>query len=173
MIPYILHAGVILACCLLFYKILLQKETFYQLNRFVLLGCLVLSFSLPLLPIPQQFSLRKLSLIKSEVTNSAEPVSSSGNTTVQQSQPAQVAPVNQVLTGRNISFHQVMGWLTWLYWFGAAAFSITFFIQVITLLYYRKKQLSIIYLLSITPGHLKYTIAFLLPFFIVYSSTKV
>lgn len=53
MIPYMLHPGVILACCLLFYKILLQKETFYQLNSFVLLGCLVLSFSLPLLPIPQ------------------------------------------------------------------------------------------------------------------------
>jgi hypothetical protein len=57
MIPYILHVGVILSCCLIFYKILLQKETFYRLNRYVLLACLVLSFSLPLLPIPQQLSL--------------------------------------------------------------------------------------------------------------------
>lgn len=132
MIPYILHAGIILACCLIFYKVLLQKETFYQLNRFVLLGCLVLSFSLPLLPIPQQLSLRKGEV--TVISNSPELGSSSNNTTPQQLQPAQVAPVNQAHTGGNISFKQVMIWLMWLYWFGVAAFSITFFIQVITLL---------------------------------------
>jgi hypothetical protein len=60
MMPYVLHAASILACCLIFYKLLLQKETFYQLNRYVLLACLVLSFSLPLLPVPQQFSLHKV-----------------------------------------------------------------------------------------------------------------
>lgn len=132
MIPYILHVGVILACCLIFYKALLQKETFYQLNRFVLLSCLVLSFILPLLPIPQQLSLRKSENMVS--INSPELISSFNNTTVQQSQTAQVAPVDEVHTNDNISFHQVMIWLTWLYWFGVAAFGITFFIQVITLL---------------------------------------
>ena len=133
MIPYILHVGVILACCLIFYKVLLQKETFYQLNRFVLLGCLVLSFSLPLLPIPQQLSLRKGEPVFS--INSADPVSSSDNAIVAQSQPAQVTPVNQVpAAAGSISFKHVMIWLTWLYWFGVAAFSITFFIQLVTLL---------------------------------------
>lgn len=132
MIPYILHVGLILVCCLIFYKVLLQKETFYQLNRFVLLSCLVLSFILPLLPIPQQLSLRKSENMVS--INSPELISSFNNTTVQQSQTAQVAPVDQVHTNDNISFHQVMIWLTWLYWFGVAAFGITFFIQVITLL---------------------------------------
>lgn len=132
MIPYILHAALILAFCLIFYKVLLQKETFYQLNRFVLLGCLVLSFSLPLLPIPQQLSLRRDRA--AVIINSPDLLSNSDNTTVQQLHPAQVAPVNQLHTGGNISFQQVMIWLTWLYWFGVAAFSITFLIQLITLL---------------------------------------
>lgn len=132
MTPYILHAGIILACCLIFYKVLLQKETFYQLNRFVLLSCLVLSFSLPLLPIPQQLSLRRGEA--AIISNFPKMVSSSDNTTVEQSQPAQVAPVNRVSTDNSINFQQVIIWLAWLYWFGVAAFSITFFIQLITLL---------------------------------------
>lgn len=132
MMPYILHASVILACCFIFYKVLLQKETFYQLNRFVLLVCLVLSFSLPLLPVPRQLSLRSNEF--TSPVNSSKPVSSPDNKTVQQSQPAQVASVNQAHTGGNISFQQVIMWLAWLFWFGVAAFSITFFIQLITLL---------------------------------------
>lgn len=67
MIPYIINAGLILAGCLAFYKLLLQKETFYKLNRYVLVTCIVVSFSLPLLPVPQQWSLRK-----------AEPVTQTG-----------------------------------------------------------------------------------------------
>ena len=53
MIPYILHVTVILTVCFLFYKLFLQKATFYGLNRWTLLGCLVLSFILPLLPAPR------------------------------------------------------------------------------------------------------------------------
>jgi hypothetical protein len=52
MIPYMLHVTVILTVCFLFYKLFLQKATFYALNRWTLLGCLVLSFGLPLLPAP-------------------------------------------------------------------------------------------------------------------------
>jgi BlaR1 peptidase M56 len=52
MIPYVLHVTVILTVCFLFYKLLLQKATFYRLNRWTLLGCLALSFILPLLPAP-------------------------------------------------------------------------------------------------------------------------
>ena len=58
MIPYILHVTVITTVCFLFYKLLLQKETFYRLNRWTLLSCLVVSFTLPLLPIPREWSWR-------------------------------------------------------------------------------------------------------------------
>src|SRR5882672_10264763 len=58
MIPYILHVTVIITACFLFYKLLLQKETFFRLNRWTLLTCLGISFTLPLLPVPQQWSWR-------------------------------------------------------------------------------------------------------------------
>jgi hypothetical protein len=59
MIPYILHVALLISVCLLFYKLLLQKETFYRLNRLVLIFCLALSFALPLIPVPQQWTLRE------------------------------------------------------------------------------------------------------------------
>jgi len=58
MIPYILHVTVITTICFLFYKLLLQKETFYRLNRWTLMGCLAVSFALPLLPVPREWSWR-------------------------------------------------------------------------------------------------------------------
>jgi hypothetical protein len=59
MIPYILHVTVITTVCFLFYKLLLQKETFYRLNRWTLLSCLAVSFALPLLPVPRDWSWRE------------------------------------------------------------------------------------------------------------------
>src|SRR5262245_18052748 len=59
MIPYIINVGLILGGCIAFYKLLLQKETFYKLNRWVLIICLLISFGLPLIPMPQQWSFRK------------------------------------------------------------------------------------------------------------------
>ena len=59
MMPYILHVSVIVIVCFLFYKLFLQKETFYQLNRWTLLACLTVSFILPLLPVPHGFSWRE------------------------------------------------------------------------------------------------------------------
>ncbi len=58
MIPYILHVTVIITVCFLFYKLFLQKETFYQLNRWTLVLCLAVAFTLPLLPAPRQWSWR-------------------------------------------------------------------------------------------------------------------
>jgi hypothetical protein len=59
MIPYILQVTVVLTVCFLFYKLFLQKATFYGLNRWTLLGCLVLSFVLPLLPAPRGWTFLK------------------------------------------------------------------------------------------------------------------
>src|SRR6185295_8884448 len=59
MIPYILYAALILSACLIFYKLLLQKETFFRLNRFILLACMMLAFILPVIQVPQQMSFRK------------------------------------------------------------------------------------------------------------------
>ena len=58
MIPYILHISILVACSYIFYKLFLEGETFFQLNRWVLLGCALLAFALPFLKIPQEWSLR-------------------------------------------------------------------------------------------------------------------
>ncbi len=57
MVPYILHASLLVSACYLFYKFLLERETFFHINRWVLAACIVMAFSLPRLTIPEQWSL--------------------------------------------------------------------------------------------------------------------
>lgn len=57
-LPYIINVALILAACLAFYKVLLRRETFYRMNRYLLVICLAVSFTLPLLQVPQRFSMR-------------------------------------------------------------------------------------------------------------------
>src|SRR5688500_10066700 len=67
-LPYIINVAVILLACLVFYKLLLHRETFYKVNRYMLITCLAISFALPLLQVPQQFSLRKSSVVSRETS---------------------------------------------------------------------------------------------------------
>ena len=57
-LPYIVNVALILATCLAFYKLLLRRETFYKVNRFMLIACLAISFALPLVQVPEEFSLQ-------------------------------------------------------------------------------------------------------------------
>jgi len=110
MIPYVLHSGLVLAGCLVFYKILLQKETFFQLNRFVLLACLVLSFSLPLVPIPEQWSMRKVEA--PVVVNSTEVEAFSPTTAVLQWKDlGETATVKAVEKQPAITLENIFTWL--------------------------------------------------------------
>ena len=56
MIPYILHVSILVAAGFIFYQLLLKKLTFYALNRWILLGCLVVAFVLPVVTIPREWS---------------------------------------------------------------------------------------------------------------------
>ena len=133
MIPYILYAAIILTACFIFYKVLLQKETFFNLNRFVLLTCMMLAFILPVLHIPQQLSFRKapasVNITSPQPTvylnNTAQPVKETIHTTV----------VESIQRKQTINFEQVMHWLIYLYWFGVAIFGLNFLMQVGILLY--------------------------------------
>ena len=126
MMPYILHAGLILAACLVFYKILLQKETFFQLNRWVLMVCLVLSFGLPMIPVPEQWSFQQAES-QQEVFLPAI-----------QTQEIVSAPVNSqpnVVEEKAFNWSMAITWLIRLYWLGVIIFAINFLLQIITLLY--------------------------------------
>ncbi len=89
MIPYILHVSILIAAGFLFYKLLLKKLTFYVLNRWILLSCLITAFLLPLLPIPRQWSWREWTAVASvsspsEQTAVAVPVTAPSVAVVQE-----------------------------------------------------------------------------------------
>lgn len=132
MIPYIINAGLILTGCLAFYKILLTRETFYRLNRYILVTCLAVSFSLPLVRVPQQWSFRKAE--QTIVVTAPEIKLPENNAATVKQQPS--PPVNSKTTASTgISFQQVMTWLVYLYWFGVIVFAMNFLLQVAVLLY--------------------------------------
>ena len=138
-LPYIINVAVILLACLAFYKLLLRRETFYKVNRYMLITCLAISFALPLLQVPQQFSLRKPVTVKSETanvktetTNAAQPVTP----VVKQDAPASDNGNNLAQSSSaKFSFAQLMTWLFWIYWFGVIVFAASFVFQLALLLW--------------------------------------
>ncbi len=136
MIPYIINVALILTGCLIFYKLLLRKETFYRMNRYFLAFCLFISFSLPLLPVPQQLSFRKKE--SAVVVDQTPPVVKT--TAIEQPalnpapvsiSPAETSP--EPAPARRLTMEQFMTWLFWLYWFGVAVFGLNFLLQVVIL----------------------------------------
>src|SRR6476620_7492255 len=119
MMSYIINAGLILTACIAFYKLLLQKETFFRLNRFVLLLCLVVAFTLPLLPVPQQLSFRKT---EAPVVTSYVPVDQTKeNQTVNSDNGTQSPQLTQTQTvlennGTTFSWQRLLQWTAWIYW---------------------------------------------------------
>jgi hypothetical protein len=55
LIIYLIKANLLISALFLFYFLFLRKEKFFRLNRFFLLGTLILSIFLPLIPAPGNF----------------------------------------------------------------------------------------------------------------------
>ncbi len=156
-LPYIINVALVLATCLAFYKVLLRRETFYKVNRYVLVVCLFISFALPLLSVPEQFSLRKKdtvvtieqpAVIKTEQVRQLSNTPSVVNPEAEKSnQSAGVptdagAPTEYRPTGTN--FSQLMTWIIAIYWFGAIVFAASFLFQFGLLLYRARRNPVII-----------------------------
>ncbi|MFK8162831.1 MAG: M56 family metallopeptidase [Lewinella sp.] len=56
---YLIHTGLLLGGCFLYYWLLLRNETHFSLNRWILLACLGGSLLLPLITVPAGWSLRE------------------------------------------------------------------------------------------------------------------
>ncbi len=139
MIPYILYSALILTACLVFYKLLLQKETFFHLNRFVLLSCMALAFILPLVPVPHQLSFRKIAVEKPViVTNTSVNANVIPALKEKSLQPTLVEETKQV-----INVESITRLLIYLYWFGVIVFALNFLMQAV-LLFYRAYSKSVI-----------------------------
>ena len=152
-LPYIINVALILLACLAFYKLLLHRETFYKVNRYMLMICLAIAFALPLLQVPAELSLRKPINRESLIVNS-EPQRQTSNvkseTTKNNQQPTintqqpktikeQPLTNNQPQTSKPIAIgfkpQTLLQWLFWIYWFGVAVFGISFLFQVVLLIW--------------------------------------
>lgn len=153
MIPYPIHVAILLAVCLLFYKLLLQNQTYYKLNRWILLACLLLAFILPMVQIPQAISFRSAQPAQGNiVATPANPVKDLAKATIaisvdvneiahQTTQSAQSpAPVVQLNTPPQLNKASALKWAMWLYWAGCVAFAANFLLQIIVLFYQAYKK---------------------------------
>ncbi|GAA4337679.1 M56 family metallopeptidase [Flaviaesturariibacter amylovorans] len=146
MMPYILHVALILAGCLVFYKLLLQRETFFRVNRFVLLAGLGLAFALPLVPVPAQWSLRSAPVEvqavphpdaltglagRDDAAGAGATLPAVGAGTV----AATPGPAKEARTKAPFDAAQWIRFGIGLYWFGVLAFGLNFLLQVGVLLY--------------------------------------
>lgn len=136
MIPYILNVGLVLTACLAFYKLLLKKETFYNANRFLLMFCLLIAFSLPLLRVPQQFSLHKTETINATANNILPINNIDLNKNISVNNQTAVQSNTQIQSVDNsFSFDKIIKSVGLLYWFGVIVFGANFLFQIIVLLF--------------------------------------
>lgn len=156
MIPYLLYVALLLAVCQAFYKLFLQSETFYRLNRWILLGCLALSFALPMVPVPQRWSMRSAAQPERAPveTFTTDDIAQSSNqepqrvastpalqqksgTTTARNQSAEIKPndTDQPKPSFHLSIPQVIKWLFILYWTGVVILGINLVVQLVSTLY--------------------------------------
>lgn len=142
MIPYSLHVALILTISLVFYRVFLHKETYYRLNRVVLLTCLLFAFILPLIPVPQHYSLRHEDELVSTVAPAAEEQLSALNTAqTAVAQPSiNATPVKSQAVAEVPIMDRLIKYAMWIYWCGVGVMAINLLIQLVVLLYqaYRK-----------------------------------
>ncbi|HET6994159.1 MAG TPA: M56 family metallopeptidase [Chitinophagaceae bacterium] len=148
-LPYIINAALVLATCLAFYKVLLRRETFYRVNRYMLVICLVISFTLPLLQVPAQFSFRKkaaegITTVQQPATNKTGPVqqaqaikppAAANNPTVNGPATETTTSSDRSSSSTKFSFSQLMNWIILIYWFGVIIFAASFLFQAGILVY--------------------------------------
>ncbi len=151
MIPYLLHVSILLAGGYAFYWFLLRQETFFRLNRIILLACLILPLVLPLVTIPANWSLQLLptTAISSVVFPSDNapkasllaPQKGTDEVRSNESTPTTFKQENSLMEpATTLSMYKV---LTNLYLTGVFVFLLTFFIQLVLILA-KKNTLNLI-----------------------------
>lgn len=166
MTTYILHVSLLLGLGFILYQILLKKETFYSLNRVILASYLILAFSLPLVHIPQEWSLKGAdSVAKNIIDGNKEkenfiPVSikkknsTNLNEAINTSEKKEITAHNAVTKNESIAVpapsikERVQSALSgiswsnafkWTYLIGLGIFLINFLVQFSILIFYRLK----------------------------------
>ncbi|SEL51479.1 Signal transducer regulating beta-lactamase production, contains metallopeptidase domain [Aquimarina amphilecti] len=135
---YIIYSAALIGLSYLIYTVFLAKETFYHLNRGILLGLIVVSFSLPFISVPENISFRTTIFQKqttelktSQLTEidayNNEVTISIPESTVSENFTDSIKPSIISLDWKSI--------ILYIYILGVMAFGINFLIQLTVLLY--------------------------------------
>ncbi|MBE9462173.1 M56 family metallopeptidase [Dyadobacter subterraneus] len=151
---FLYKASIITAVAFLFYKIFLQRESFFTANRIYLIGCLVLTFTLPFLSLPAlinhqgylatvlpqnssteensaRVNARQLAAERSVQHTSANPSVAASKLIYQDPALPQEASQQPIATTE----YSFGFWLFTLYLFGVAVFSGSLLVQLGNILY--------------------------------------
>ncbi|MEJ7644712.1 MAG: ankyrin repeat domain-containing protein [Chryseolinea sp.] len=134
MVALLLKASLIIATLLAFYKLFLEKETFFAANRIYLIGCLLLTFVLPFVSFPKLIEDQGFMSSIIEVGNNRESLSSPADRPKSTSSEF-TAPVGDS-ENRPVD---VIDWVLILYCFGVAVFTLNLLFQI-TLVLVRAKE---------------------------------
>ena len=134
MIGYLLEVAAMIVIAWLFYTVLLRRETFFGVNRILLLLLVVMAFVLPLLSIPQQFSMRA-KLEPGIIPLTAVPVHLSAATTDTLRHATSAVPAASITAA--VPEHNWSYWLLVIYWVGVGILGLNFLIQLLSVLYKR------------------------------------
>jgi hypothetical protein len=137
MIPYVIHVSLNITACILFYKLFLKKETFYLMNRFILIICLALSFALPTYKIPSRYTLKNpTSVISKPRASNIDYNQKLIFKSIPSRQTDNIAPISTALKERN-DLHKINYWsyLFYIYWLGVIVFSLHLLIQIGIIIY--------------------------------------
>ncbi|MCK8523509.1 M56 family metallopeptidase [Aquimarina sp. D1M17] len=132
---YIIHSSGLIAFSYIIYRFFLSKETFYGLNRWVLLTLVILSFTLPLIAVPESLSFRNLveeEAIIAPLTDSSSIEISQGTMTMEEVPNVETSPSTYESTSSAIGWKTI---LKYIYFLGMLVFGIHFLIQLGVLLY--------------------------------------
>jgi len=137
MINYIFHASLLLSGFTLFYWFVLRHETYFRLNRWVTLACVLSCLALPLIQIPASFSLWKNTSTPTD--NIIETITMS-STAIAQVDPvvdSEYEPINDNTDSAIVSKSSSFNWITILgvlYLVGIVIFFLVFILQIVILL---------------------------------------
>lgn len=143
MIPYLLHTALLTSLLYVTYRLLLKKETFFKLNRMVLIGSILFAFLLPLIPIPATLSwnapLSKLELntvaverTPTVILDKQPTLKQEAATTEPITPPTATTQPAPVKTKSSMSFWSIL-FMTYLV--GVIIMGINLLIQVVSILY--------------------------------------
>ncbi len=135
--PYIIHSSIFLSVFFIFYWLLLRRETFYKLNRWLLVGIILISITLPFIKIPQAWSINSnnIEVITEQIINNTKVYAL--NTLRNESKEITIDEKSGLTSLTIIEI------VWYIYMIGIVIFSVTFLIQLSSL-FHRKRKLEYI-----------------------------